>query len=812
MPAPRQRAEEQQVRLAAPSRAPSPRRPAPASSLFCDSAARIRDSGSLPVVCAGDLRLLLPPPPRPRRPPSRRWGAAPARSAARRGTSFTSSGVLPSATPSTNTARPAGWTRPAACPSGRVCTALRASAHDAREERRGLRQRQLARRAPGRARWLRLFWPSSSRPVLYCTAASSAYASMQLADVGDAGGSRAGSRASALLERLLGERGTCASCGGPCASSTRCARGLSASANGSDAAACLRVHQLSPPAFLSSVESMPAAFAPARWGTSPVSAAKGTTATRAGRPPARARRADGGARQGGQKGRVHRGGHTTSRSARRRTRTCTSGPGRPVRTSGCSPGGTTRRRRERTIEAQTHSALLHSRMNSSKARGCSSLEDDTAQTELLARSSSSRVRRCSPHRTPEEVDRGGRPPDVVLLDLHGVAPAVSERLGQLRLPPGAAGGQRGPQAARTTRGRSGADGFLAKPYELGRTPEGGRGGRRAQARPDAGLGPARWQRAGVQAEAISARVPRMACASSTARTSTSPRTTSPSPFRKLGWRRSIALARAARRRPREEYAAARERISADRPRRGAPRRGPPHRLRRPHRLRARGGVRAAPARRWGRWPRTRAAAPSSPATTTSTRPGACAHGRFERHFGHLLQSDLPEHRREGAVPVRAAGGETTPRWWACSRRGCRPARGCPTATIGEAQLEGLRGHRSRTRGSTDRAVLVVVHHAPLTASGQPDRPHHGLRRRGRAVLRLLPGPRFAVLHGHIHQRYHHPATDAAAPHLRRRLLHRRRATRATGSSTCEDGQVVGGTDARAGRHGSTAEPRPEAPR
>jgi hypothetical protein len=26
-------------------------------------------------------------------------------------------------------------------------------------------------------------------------------------------------------------------------------------------------------------------------------------------------------------------------------------------------------------------------------------------------------------------------------------------------------------------------------------------------------------------------------------------------------------------------------------------------------------------------------------------------------------------------------------------------------------------------------------------------------------LRILRGPRFAVLHGHIHQRYHHPATE-----------------------------------------------------
>jgi hypothetical protein len=56
-----------------------------------------------------------------------------------------------------------------------------------------------------------------------------------------------------------------------------------------------------------------------------------------------------------------------------------------------------------------------------------------------------------------------------------------------------------------------------------------------------------------------------------------------------------------------------------------------------------------------------------------------------------------------------------------------------------------------------------VHHAPLGAAGRPDSALHGLRD-GARLLRLLKGPRFAVLHGHIHARYHHPAT-AERPHL-----------------------------------------------
>src|SRR5208282_199787 len=67
---------------------------------------------------------------------------------------------------------------------------------------------------------------------------------------------------------------------------------------------------------------------------------------------------------------------------------------------------------------------------------------------------------------------------------------------------------------------------------------------------------------------------------------------------------------------------------------------------------------------------------------------------------------------------------------------------------------------SRLQG---RAVLVAVHHAPYKANGRPDKLSHGLVD-AEKLLRLLPGPRFAVLHGHIHHRYQHPAT-ATRPHI-----------------------------------------------
>jgi 3',5'-cyclic AMP phosphodiesterase CpdA len=142
-------------------------------------------------------------------------------------------------------------------------------------------------------------------------------------------------------------------------------------------------------------------------------------------------------------------------------------------------------------------------------------------------------------------------------------------------------------------------------------------------------------------------------------------------------------------------------------------------------------------------------------------PGSIRSGRFARHFGQLLESDMPEYRREGAYPfVRLVGEEAAVVGLLSTRAPPKPA--FPYGLLGEAQLEGLATllRDSRLDG---RAVLVTVHHAPRNRQGRPDRWNHGLRDAD-ALLRLLPGPRFAVLHGHIHERYHHPAT-ADKPHL-----------------------------------------------
>lgn len=141
-------------------------------------------------------------------------------------------------------------------------------------------------------------------------------------------------------------------------------------------------------------------------------------------------------------------------------------------------------------------------------------------------------------------------------------------------------------------------------------------------------------------------------------------------------------------------------------------------------------------------------------------PGALRDRRFERRFGHLLESDLPEVTREGPYPfVRLLDGVAV--------IGLRSARmplvpGMSFGVIGNRQLEGLDAALANPK-LDGRAVLVVVHHAPFKANGKPDTVQHGLLD-AKALFRRVRGSRFAVLHGHVHHRFHHPATPER-PHI-----------------------------------------------
>lgn len=142
-------------------------------------------------------------------------------------------------------------------------------------------------------------------------------------------------------------------------------------------------------------------------------------------------------------------------------------------------------------------------------------------------------------------------------------------------------------------------------------------------------------------------------------------------------------------------------------------------------------------------------------------PGAHVGKRFEKYFGHLLESDLPEYAAEGPFPVvRLVGDDAAVVGLLSARVPAVP--GFSFGRIGRQQLDALRALVEDPR-MKHRAVLIAVHHAPLTRVGKKDRLLHGLID-AEALFEVIPGPRFAVLHGHIHHRYHHVASPRR-PHL-----------------------------------------------
>ena len=129
--------------------------------------------------------------------------------------------------------------------------------------------------------------------------------------------------------------------------------------------------------------------------------------------------------------------------------------------------------------------------------------------------------------------------------------------------------------------------------------------------------------------------------------------------------------------------------------------------------------------------------------------------RFEKHFGHLLETDLPEYRCPSGFPFVHLKGDDVAIVGLSSAQVRFP--GFAQGTVGQQQREAL----SRILGDPrmqGRAVIVMVHHGPLRRDGRPDSAYHGLTD-GAELMAMLPGPRFALVHGHLHDRFHHPATE-----------------------------------------------------
>jgi 3',5'-cyclic AMP phosphodiesterase CpdA len=126
--------------------------------------------------------------------------------------------------------------------------------------------------------------------------------------------------------------------------------------------------------------------------------------------------------------------------------------------------------------------------------------------------------------------------------------------------------------------------------------------------------------------------------------------------------------------------------------------------------------------------------------------------RFERIFADVLHTDAPDLLfdetwpvvrlpADGIAVVAVNSARPNPQPWRSS------------GEISRGQLRGLDRVLADAR-LANRFIFVITHYAPRLADGREDRPWHGLTNATdflRATDRVAHG---AILHGHIHKRYH----------------------------------------------------------
>lgn len=123
--------------------------------------------------------------------------------------------------------------------------------------------------------------------------------------------------------------------------------------------------------------------------------------------------------------------------------------------------------------------------------------------------------------------------------------------------------------------------------------------------------------------------------------------------------------------------------------------------------------------------------------------------RFEKHFGDLLKSDLPNRCAEGPYPFVRFLGEH------CAVIGVNTAQPNPepwksSGRISDIQLSTLRD-LLRDPQIQSRWAVVMTHYAPRKASGAPDSLLHGLDNQAEFLDACSAMYRGIVLHGHIHR-------------------------------------------------------------
>jgi hypothetical protein len=126
-------------------------------------------------------------------------------------------------------------------------------------------------------------------------------------------------------------------------------------------------------------------------------------------------------------------------------------------------------------------------------------------------------------------------------------------------------------------------------------------------------------------------------------------------------------------------------------------------------------------------------------------------GRFERHFGDTMTTDLPELAVDGDWPlVRLLGAETAIVALASARPNPEPWRS--SGRIPPRQLAATTQLLADPRLAS-RFVFLATHYAPRLADGRPDTRGHGLENAEDLLSAIASVERGVLLHGHIHRCY-----------------------------------------------------------
>ncbi len=136
-------------------------------------------------------------------------------------------------------------------------------------------------------------------------------------------------------------------------------------------------------------------------------------------------------------------------------------------------------------------------------------------------------------------------------------------------------------------------------------------------------------------------------------------------------------------------------------------------------------------------------------------------GSFDRYFGDLLRSDLPNRCVDGPWPVvRLVGDHVAVVVVNSSRPNPKILKS--SGRVPASQLASLMQILEEPPIRT-RFVFVVTHYAPRLQDGRQDSPHHGLENAHELLAAVAEVDRGALLCGHVHHCYRIEVPDVRMP-------------------------------------------------